>query len=456
MQQNKPSIPQGTRDFNAATIYKRQYIINTIKAVFELYGFEPLETPAFENLTTLMGKYGEEGDKLIFKILNNGLADKAEVAKEAFSQVLNGKNTAQLTERALKYDLTIPFARYVAMQANMLTMPYKRYQIQPVWRADKPQKGRYREFMQCDADIVGSTSIINEVDLVNIYATVFEKLQLQVVIKINNRKILTALAQICQAEENLITITTAIDKLDKIGLQKVVEELAQKGISQEAITKIEEYLNIEGTNSQRLLALKTLFVGNALAAEGLEEIETLITLAEVNSSFAQLQLEPTLARGLNYYTGIIFEVAASNFVMGSIGGGGRYNNLTDLFGVKNIAGVGISFGLDRIYDVLEGLNLFTNQVQNIGPTVMVLNLNAQAQTKAYKLTKILRNMGVAAEMYYENTKIDKQYKYAEKRAIPYVINVELANEPDFCTVKNINTGLQTKVNLNQINNFNFN
>ena len=360
----KPSLPQGTRDFAAATVYKRNYILNTIRSVFELYGFEPLETPAMENLETLMGKYGEEGDKLIFKILNNGLNDpkNIEKANDGFAKLMEGKNTASLTERALKYDLTIPFARFVAMNANTLTMPYKRYQMQQVWRADRPQKGRYREFTQCDADVVGSTSLINEVELCGIYHRSFVQLGLHnYELKINSRKILAALAEIAGGEEKMMDITIAIDKLDKIGIEKVKEELATRGLDKNNIETIEEYLAIDGSNENKIMAIKKLFAESETGKQGIEELKFILA----NAGDINLSVDLTLARGLNYYTGIIFEAKAPAEVkMGSIGGGGRYDNLTGLFGVPNIAGVGVSFGIDRIYDVMEELNLFPESIAN--------------------------------------------------------------------------------------------
>ncbi|MEO5562698.1 MAG: histidine--tRNA ligase, partial [Chitinophagaceae bacterium] len=356
----KPSLPQGTRDFGPDTVRKRNYIFNTIRSVFEVYGFQPLETPAMENIETLMGKYGEEGDKLIFKILNNGLNDPKNIdkAKEAFENVLSGKSDKNLTERALKYDLTIPFARYVAMNHSQLSYPFKRYQIQPVWRADRPQKGRYREFYQCDADVVGSTSLLNEIELSTIYATVFEKLNVDVEIKINSRKILAALAEICGSQDKMIEITIIIDKLDKIGIDKVKEELAQKGLDQKQITIIQQYLEITGDTSQKLNKLKEIFGASKPGAKGIEELEYIILNSPFAIDHSPLTIDLTLARGLNYYTGTIFEVKAKGVQMGSIGGGGRYDDLTGLFGVPNVPGVGISFGVDRIYDVMEELKLF--------------------------------------------------------------------------------------------------
>ncbi len=453
----KPSIPQGTRDFNAATIYKRNYIINTIRTVFETYGFEPLETPAMENLSTLMGKYGEEGDKLIFKILNNGINDPKNMdkAKMAFENVLLGKNDPNLTERALKYDLTIPFARYVAMNHGQLHMPFKRYQIQPVWRADRPQKGRYREFYQCDADIVGSNSLWNEADLLHVFNAVFVNLNLSVTIKINNRKILMALATLVGSANHMQHITVAIDKLDKIGIDNVKKELLEKELSTEQVSTIENYLNIKGNNEAMLTALQALLGDIAVGAEGIAELKEVIEKTALHQTANSIQIDQTLARGLNYYTGTIIEITANDFIMGSIGGGGRYNDLTGLFGVPNVPGVGISFGLDRIYDVLEGLSLFPNAIQK-APTVMFLHTDKDMAYNIYPLLQQLRSNNIAAEMYHEPAKIDKQYKYAEKRGIPFVISIGSGEwAENQCQIKNITTGVVQKIDIVHLNNYNF-
>lgn len=446
------SLPQGTRDFGAEVVRKRNYIFNTIKSVFELYGFEPLETPAMENLDTLMGKYGEEGDKLIFKILNNGLDNpaKEQNTREAFEKILQGKNTSAITERALKYDLTIPFARYVAMNHNNLVMPFKRYQMQPVWRADRPQKGRYREFYQCDADVVGSKSLLNEVELVNIYATVFSKLGIDVEIKINSRKILAALAEVCGGADKMTAITVAIDKLDKIGIEKVKEELQQRGLSDAQINIIEQYLNISGTNNEKLSAIKALLGSNENGEAGIKELSTLLSYFVPLTSC--LVPDFTLARGLNYYTGIIFEVKAKNVQMGSIGGGGRYDDLTGLFGVPNIPGVGISFGVDRIYDVMEELQLFPANVHT-GTKVLFFNLGEAESKKAFELMQQLRSKGIAAELFHEPAKMDKQFKYAEKKNIPAIIilgSKEL--ESGTLAIKQLATGEQQTINWDELTN----
>lgn len=441
----KPSLPQGTRDFAAATVYKRNYILNTIRSVFELYGFEPLETPAMENLETLMGKYGEEGDKLIFKILNNGLNDpkNIEKANDGFAKLMEGKNTASLTERALKYDLTIPFARFVAMNVNTLTMPYKRYQMQQVWRADRPQKGRYREFTQCDADVVGSSSLINEVELCGIYHRSFVQLGLHnYELKINNRKILAALAEIAGGAEKMMDITIAIDKLDKIGIEKVKEELENRGLSKIDIDTIEKYLAIDGSNENKIIAIEKLFSDSETGKTGIEELKYVIA----NAGDINLSVDLTLARGLNYYTGIIFEAKAPAEVkMGSIGGGGRYDNLTGLFGVPNIAGVGVSFGIDRIYDVMEELNLFPESIATTTKAIF-FNLGDSEAGIALQLMNTLRDKKIACELYPEKVKIDKQFKYADKKNIPFAIIIgskEMENKT--CMVKDLKKGEQTEI-----------
>ena len=454
---SKASLPQGTRDFNAATVQKRQFIFKTIQSVFETYGFQPLETPAMENLETLMGKYGEEGDKLIFKILNNGLDNpqKKEQTLEGLEKIFAGKNSTAITERALRYDLTIPFARYVAMNHGSLSFPFKRYQIQPVWRADRPQKGRYREFYQCDADVVGSESLLNEVDLVAVYLTAFQKLNLPVEVKINNRKILLALAQICGGEDKLIDLTIAIDKLDKIGWDKVKEELDKKNFSEAQQKIIQNYLNIEGSNTEKLTQLAALLGANETGIKGIEEINYVLDYHAETGMSKHLVADFTLARGLNYYTGIIFEVKAIEAEMGSIGGGGRYNDLTSLFGVPNIAGVGISFGVDRIYDVMEEKNLFPTTIEQT-TQVLFFNLGEQEAKAAYLQMMQLRDKKIACEIYPEKSKFDKQFKYAEKKGIPNIIIMgteELAKNE--CTVKNIITGKQTTVSLSDLSSFEF-
>ena len=442
----KPSLPQGTRDFNAEVIRRRRFILDTIKEVFELYGFEPLETPAMENLETLMGKYGDEGDKLIFKILNNGLDNPAKRDNiiKSFEKILDGKNEPAITERALRYDLTIPFARYVAMNFAQLTVPYKRYQMQPVWRADRPQKGRYREFYQCDADIAGTTSLMSDAELALIYCKVFEKLNIDVEVKINSRKILSALAEACDATDKFNIITAAIDKLDKIGIKKVKEELQQRELNETQISIIEKYLSIGGTNDEKIIRAKKLFEQNETAKKGIEEIEFLLKRT------SQIIVDFTLARGLNYYTGIIYEVKAKNVSIGSIGGGGRYDDLTGLFGLPNIPGVGISFGVDRIYDVMTELNLFPETI-NTSTKVLFFNLGEQESLAAFTAMQTLRNNGISCELFYETAKMDKQFKYANKKNIAYAIIIGSRElEQQTCIIKDLQKEEQQTIKIKDL------
>ena len=440
-----PPLPQGTRDFGPETVRKRKYILDTIRHIFELYGYQPLETPAMEQLDTLMGKYGEEGDKLIFKILNNGLGDPRNIdkARTAFENILNGKNDPNLTERALRYDLTIPFARYVAMNHAQLTLPFKRYQIQPVWRADRPQKGRYREFYQCDADVVGSRALLNEIELAAIYQTAFQKLNIPVEIRINNRKILAALAEVCGGADKMTDITIAIDKLDKIGIEKVKAELVDRGLNDIQVATIEKYLAIDGSNTQKIATLRTLFSGNNVYS-GANEVETILSF---NPS---LTLDLTLARGLNYYTGTIFEIKAIDALIGSIGGGGRYDDLTGTFGVPGIPGVGISFGIDRIYDVMEEGKLFPDGVHT-GARVLFFNLGESESRAAFDLVRQLRDNDIPAELYHEPAKFDKQFKYAERKGIPFAViigSAELASGT--AKLKDLRDGTQREISFEQI------
>jgi histidyl-tRNA synthetase len=457
---SKPSLPQGTRDFGPETVRKRNYIFNTIRTVFELYCFQPLETPALENLETLMGKYGEEGDKLIFKVLNNGLdyPAKHERARQDFEKILEGRNVTGITERALKYDLTIPFARYVAMNHGQLTFPFKRYQVQPVWRADRPQKGRYREFYQCDADVVGSHSLINETELANIYNEVFTRLKLQDFrLHINNRKILKGIMQTCGVEHEERRILTIIDKTDKIGMEGVRKELA--GIlKDEQLHQLLSIYTFTGDNRQKLDYLKTFLSTSQAGTEGVADIETVLGMLDSAASQAhqRITLDLTLARGLEYYTGIIFEVKAPESVkIGSIGGGGRYDDLTGLFGVPDVPGVGISFGVDRIYDVLEELKLFPSDVHQ-GSQVIFFNLGDEESKTAYRLMQQLRAAGTSAEMYHEQAKFDKQFKYATKKNIPYAVitgSKEIAESK--VVVKNLITGEQQSLGFEDLIRFPF-
>lgn len=458
----KPSLPQGTRDFGPDVVRKRNYIFNTIRTVFELYGFQPLETPAMENIETLMGKYGEEGDKLIFKILNNGLdnKEKEKQIREDFEKVLQGKNTKGITERALKYDLTIPFARYVAMNHHNLVFPFKRYQVQPVWRADRPQKGRYREFYQCDADVVGSNSLLNETELALIYHEVFTRLGLSSYeLKINHRKILAALAEVCGGADKMTAITVAIDKLDKIGLEKVKVELNEKGLTNEQITIIEQYLAVSGSNENVLNSLSKLIGQTDSGKTGIEELGYLLDYLEqsnIQNLKSKIVIDPTLARGLNYYTGVIFEAKAPAEVnIGSIGGGGRYDDLTGLFGVPNIPGVGISFGVDRIYDVMEELKLFPTDI-NVSTQALFFNLGEAESKKAFELMQLLRQNGIRCELFHEAAKFDKQFKYAEKKGIPYVIIIgEKELKDSCCNIKNLATGVQETISFSSLASYQF-
>jgi histidyl-tRNA synthetase len=451
----KPSIPQGTRDFAADTLRRRRFIIDTIKNVFEVYGFEPLETPSIENLETLMGKYGDEGDKLIFKILNNGLDNpaKRESALSNFEQILSGKNNKLITERALRYDLTIPFARYMAMNSGKLTMPFKRYQVQPVWRADRPQKGRYREFMQCDADIAGTYSLISDVELAEIYIDVFKKLKVPAEVKINNRKILFALAEVTNSIEKLNELTVAIDKLDKIGISKVKEELSLAGFDEKNISLIEKYVNISGTNSEKIEKIKSIIGDSGSGKKGIEEllfIQDYLDNSLSEDSKATFKIDFTLARGLNYYTGTIYEVKAKNVQMGSIGGGGRYDNLTGLFGVPDMPGVGISFGLDRIYDVMEELKLFPENI-NKATEVLFFNLGEKESRHAYQLMQELRHNYISCELFYENSKMEKQFKYATKKNIGYAVIIGSKEmQQETCVIKNLEKGEQETISQNEL------
>lgn len=450
----KPSIPQGMRDFSPAEVRKRQYILQTIKRVFELYAFQPLETPAMEQLSTLMGKYGEEGDRLIFKVLNNGLYEKKDKDKlqQEWDKMLAGPySTSVLTERAMRYDLTIPFARYVVMHQNDLVFPFKRYQMQPVWRADRPQRGRYREFWQCDADVVGSNSLVNEAELISIYHQVFHELGVpQIKININSRKVLAALASVMGMDDKLVDITVAIDKLDKIGWEGVSKELAQRGLDASSIEFIYKYLSVSGDNEARLNAMEALLGENELAKAGLAELRTTMAYFEQMRQpewTSELVVDFKLARGLNYYTGIIVEVTTSAVKMGSIGGGGRYDDLTGLFGLKGMSGVGVSFGIDRIYDVIEELGLFPQQYAS-GSKIILLTMDDAAEAQAIQYVAQLRKSGIPAEYYTEKGKFDKKMKYANKREIPFVGIIgtdELAQGK--IAVKNMLSGSQETIDF---------
>jgi histidyl-tRNA synthetase len=439
----KPSIPKGTRDFSSSEIAKRRYISDTIREVFETYGFEPIETPSFENSSTLMGKYGEEGDRLIFKILNSGNYLQ-KVPEDLLAEKDSSKMTSKISEKALRYDLTVPFARYVVQHQNELVFPFKRYQIQPVWRADRPQKGRFREFYQCDADVVGSDSLWQEVEFVSLYDAVFTKLGLEgVSIRLNNRKILTAIAEVIGAEDKLIDFTVALDKLDKIGREGVLNEMKAKGIPEASLKTLEPIFDLDGSNLDQLNTLQSLLKNSEIGLKGVEELRFVLqNIENLKLQSATLELDITLARGLNYYTGAIFEVQTDKVKMGSIGGGGRYDDLTGIFGLKGMSGIGISFGLDRIYLVLEELGLFDASVVK-KPVVMFVNFGENEALYAMKSIQILRLQGIRAELYPSSSKMKKQMNYADKRQIPFVV---LVGEEEMASgkfgVKNMQTGEQ--------------
>ena len=448
----KPSIPKGTRDFSPTEVAKRNYIFSTIKQVFEVYGFQPIETPSFENSSTLMGKYGEEGDRLIFKILNSGdYLSKVDEALLASKDSL--KVTSKISEKALRYDLTVPFARYVVQHQNEIEFPFKRYQMQPVWRADRPQKGRFREFYQCDADVVGSKGLWQEVEFVQLYDAVFSKLKLVgTTIKLNNRKILAGIADIIGAKDKLIDFTVALDKLDKIGAEGVTNEMIAKGISTEAIEKVKPLFSFNGSNQEKLNQLQEMLAESEEGLKGVEDLRFVIANIEtLGLQTAKLEIDVTLARGLNYYTGAIYEVSAPEGVkMGSIGGGGRYDDLTGIFGLKNVSGVGISFGLDRIYLVLEELNLF-EEVTLPKPKVLFVNLGENEAAYCMKALVALRNKNIKSELYPDSAKMKKQMNYANKREIPFVVIVgstELENNK--FTLKNMQSGDQQVCNLEEL------
>ncbi|WP_279065344.1 histidine--tRNA ligase [Muribaculum intestinale] len=446
----KPSIPKGTRDFSPVEMARRNYIFDTIREVFRLYGFRQIETPAMENLSTLMGKYGEEGDKLLFKILNSG-----NYLKSADHELLNaeepsGRLTSQLCEKGLRYDLTVPFARYVVMHRNELQLPFKRFQIQPVWRADRPQKGRYREFYQCDADIVGSDSLVNEIELLQIIDEVFSRLGIRIAIKLNNRKVLAGIAELIGAPDKLIDITVVIDKIDKIGIDNVVVELRERGLSEDAVERLRPILAISGSLDERLSALSSLLADTPVGVAGVEELRAVVSGVESLGMKAQLDLDVSLARGLNYYTGTIIEVKALDVQIGSITGGGRYDNLTGVFGMSGLSGVGISFGADRIYDVLNTLDLYPENT-SAASKVIFLNLGADESTVSLKAAKMLRASGIAAEVYPDTVKMKKQMAYADAMRIPFVAIIgETELESGTVTLKDMEAGNQEAVALDDL------
>lgn len=447
MAAQKPSIPKGTRDFSPVEMIRRNYMFDTIRGVFRRYGFLPLETPAMENLSTLMGKYGEEGDKLLFKILNSG-----DFAAKVSPEELEASNTlaAKICEKGLRYDLTVPFARYVVQHQNDIVFPFRRYQIQPVWRADRPQKGRYREFYQCDVDIIGSNSLINEVELVQIVEQVFAALNINVVLKLNNRKILYGIAESIGHADKMIDITVAIDKLDKIGMEAVCEELIAKGIAHEAIEKLKPILELSGSNAEKLDSLKKIITASETGMRGIAEMETIFDYISTVGTNLDIEIDLSLARGLNYYTGAIFEVKSKDYAIGSICGGGRYDDLTGIFGMPNVSGVGISFGADRIYDVLTGLNLFPDEA-NVTTKVIFTNFGGEEERTAMRLLKELRAAGVTAEIYPENGKMKKQMDYANRREIPFVVIIGSEEMEAKCvTLKDMRSGEQRKVSFTEL------
>lgn len=445
----KPSIPKGTRDFSPIEMARRNYIFDTIKGVFRLYGFSQIETPAMENLSTLMGKYGDEGDKLLFKILNSGdfLAgvDKSELESANSVKVLK-----HISDKGLRYDLTVPFARYVVMNRGNLSFPFKRFQIQPVWRADKPQKGRYREFYQCDVDVVGSDSLLNEVELIQIVDEVYRRLKINVVLKINNRKILSGIAEVIGEADKLVDITVAIDKLDKIGVENVNAELREKGVSEAGIEKLQPIINMTGSNDDKLNVIADVLKSSEIGLKGVEELRTILRYVKMLNVATEVEIDLTLARGLNYYTGAIFEVKAKDVVIGSITGGGRYDNLTGVFGLDGMSGVGISFGADRIYDVLNQLDLYPQELL-ASTQILFATFGENEFNFALNLLKEVRNNGISAEIYPEPVKMKKQMSYADNKAIPYVAIVgETEMAESKVMLKNMVTGEQQLVGIAEV------
>ena len=445
---NKPSIPKGTRDFSPVEMAKRNYIFDTIKEVYALYGFQQIETPAMESLQTLMGKYGEEGDKLLFRVLNSG-DYMSKLSDEELLERNSLRLSSKICEKGLRYDLTVPFARYVVMHRDELQMPFKRYQIQPVWRADRPQKGRYREFYQCDADVVGSDSLLNEVELMQIVDTVFTRFGIRVQIKINNRKILSGIAEVIGEPDKIVDITVAIDKLDKIGLDKVNEELKADGISDEAIAKLQPIIALSGTNEEKLQTIREVLADSETGLKGVEETQFILDTLK-GSLNNEIQLDLTLARGLNYYTGAIFEVKALDYAIGSITGGGRYDNLTGIFGMPGLSGVGISFGADRIYDVLNGLDLYPKEAVN-GTKLLFINFGDKETAYCLPVVRACRAAGISTEMFPDKAMMKKQMSYANAKAIPFVV---LAGDNEIAenkfTLKNMTTGEQHLVTTEEL------
>jgi len=449
---SKPSIPKGTRDFSPEEMMRRDHIFDTVKQVFRLYGYQPIETPAMENLTTLLGKYGEEGDRLLFRILNSG-DFRSGITVEDLTKSESGRLSSLICEKGLRYDLTVPFARYVVQHRDEITFPFKRFQIQPVWRADRPQKGRYREFFQCDVDVIGSDSLLNEYELVKIIDDVFTRLKISTIIKINNRKLLSGIAEIAGEAERITDITVAIDKIDKIGMEAVIEELMSKGITSGAIAKLKPVLELEGSTSGKLENLEKILSSSATGLRGIEELKTLFEYLENSPLNARVELDLTLARGLNYYTGAIIEVKSADVSIGSICGGGRYDDLTGIFGLTGVSGVGVSFGADRIYDVLHQLNRF-GEMQTPGTSVLIVNFGGEEVKYGLELLNTLHKSGISAEIYPDSAKMKKQMAYADSKKIPYVI---IAGEDEIqnseVTVKTMGTGVQVKIGKENLKTF---
>ena len=449
---SQPSIPKGTRDFSTEEMLKREYIFENIKQVFRLYGYQPIETPAMENLNTLLGKYGDEGDKLLFRILNSG-DFLSSVTDEDLAKREYGKLSSFFCEKGLRFDLTVPFARYVVQHRDEIIFPFKRYQIQPVWRADRPQKGRYREFFQCDVDIIGSDSLLNEYELIRIIDDIFRKLKISKIIKINNRKVLAGIAEYIGESDRIIDITIAIDKLDKIGLENVNSELISKGLSDKAISNLQPFLQLKGSTSEKIVRLGNLLSGSPAGMEGITELQTLFAYFDKSPLIGDMELDLTLARGLNYYTGAIIEVKSKDVSFGSICGGGRYDNLTGLFGMDGVSGVGVSFGADRIYDVMNQLNLF-NEIVVSSTEVLVVNFGEKEISYANKILDFLHNLNVRSELYPDAVKLKKQMSYADSKKIPYIL---MAGEDEIIknsiTIKIMSSGEQKSIPLTDLESF---
>jgi histidyl-tRNA synthetase len=449
---SKPSIPKGTRDFSTEEMLKREYIFETIKQIFRLYGYQPIETPAIENLTTLLGKYGEEGDKLLFRILNSG-DFMSSVSDDELAKRESGKLSSRICEKGLRYDLTVPFARYVVQHRDEIVFPFRRYQIQPVWRADRPQKGRYREFFQCDVDVIGSDSLLNEYELIKIIDDIFKRFRIATVVKINNRKVLAGIAEFIGESDRIIDITVAIDKLDKIGIEEVNSELSSKGLAVEAILNLQPFLQLRGNTRTKLERLNKLLSESEVGMKGIKELKTLFDNIENGSMNCEVELDLTLARGLNYYTGAIIEVKSKDVSIGSICGGGRYDNLTGVFGMEGVSGVGISFGADRIYDVLNQLNLF-DDIRVSSTEILVVNFGEKETSYALRILDLLRSQNVRSELYPDIVKLKKQMSYADSKKIPYII---IAGEDEISnnslTIKTMSTGEQKNIPLIDLSSF---